>query len=67
MLLVVGAAAGAELAGGAGRVAAGQEATDADAPKEPAGRPATPAEHHAAGHHTQDDVENQQGQGGRGV
>lgn len=36
-LLAVGAAAGAELAGGAGRVAARYEATEADAPQEPAG------------------------------
>lgn len=65
VLLAMGAAAGAELAGGAGRVAAGQEAADADAPKEPAGGPAAPAERHGAGHHAQDGVERQQGQGGR--
>lgn len=67
MLLAVCAAAGTELAGGAGRVAARQKTANADSPKEPAGRPAAPAQHHAAGHHAQEDVEDQQGQGGRGL
>lgn len=60
VLLALRAAAGAELARRAGRVAAGQEATDAHAPQEPPGGPAAPTQHHAARRHPQQDVENQQ-------
>ena len=67
VLSVVAAAPQAELAGGAGGVAAGQVAADAEAPQEPGRGPATPAQQQGGGQHTQRHIESQQGHGDRVV
>ena len=66
VLSVVATAPQAELAGGAGGVAAGQVAADAEAPQEPGRGPAAPAQQQGGGQHPQRHVESQQGHRGRG-
>ena len=66
VLSMVAAAPQAELAGGAGGVAAGQVAADAEAPEEPGRGPAAPAQQQGGAQHAQRHVQSQQGHVDRG-